>query len=211
MPTREDFRAVQTTMQALADSNVPVGAIIPFWGAKTGIPNCYQLCDGGAITAPDALLKGNTPDLTDYFLQGAKAGTTDVTILASAGTHQVTGVVTSDTALTEAQLPKHGHPANSHPHRHANNLDFIFAEGGNGSERLIIPDAHLGRGGVPSPGHRNDHGNDNYLCGASDMIGHASMGVSSGATGGGSGHKHALPSWDNRPATRSVFFIVRIK
>lgn len=207
MATDEEFQALLNKVQNIIDSMSPIGSIVPFWGKFTQIPASHQLCDGGTITDAESPLKGqNTPDLMDFFLKGVTRGTADATEGGPEGSHQISGKRAEATTLTLDQIANHAHSASSPPHGHPNNVDFIFNPGGGGGTRLIIPGAHLGPGGVPSPGHGG-----NYLCSASDMVGATAVSISVAPQGGNQPHDHALPAWDNRPMCKSVFYIMRIK
>ena len=79
----------------------PSGGIAMWSGSIASIPTGWRLCDGG----------GGTPDLRDRFIVGA--GST-YAVAATGGSANVTpaGSITGstgDTALTEAQMPKHYH------------------------------------------------------------------------------------------------------
>lgn len=224
MVTEEEFDQLKNVMVGIIESLVPVGSVVPFWGKVSEIPKTFQLCNGDAITDPAAKIAGNTPDLTEHFLKGAKRDVEDVRNVGPEGSNTINGLKCIGTALNESQMPSHSHPGSSPPHHHPNNVDFIFNEGGGGGERLIIPTAHRRPGGVPSPGHPGTRvvpmpgmgsfsvsTGDRYLCGASDMTGEASASVDIGPVGGNQPHEHLLPDLDNRPACRSVLYIIRIK
>jgi len=57
----------------------PVGSIVMWWGAKDGIPNGWEVCNGDMPSDPKATLKYRKPDLQGKFTQGAGNTVLDVT------------------------------------------------------------------------------------------------------------------------------------
>ncbi len=52
-------------------AQVPVGAIIMWWGRAVDIPEGFEVCDGTNISTRDAILRGRKPDLRNKFARGA--------------------------------------------------------------------------------------------------------------------------------------------
>lgn len=74
------FIAVSITASLPRDpGGVPLGAVIPFWGALTDIPPGFELCDGAPVTTLGSPLYSKPkPDLRDTFIKGAAADTASV-------------------------------------------------------------------------------------------------------------------------------------
>lgn len=86
---------------------LPTGVICMWGGLIANIPAGWSLCDGTA----------GTPDLRDRFIlatglddMGAGGGSSHVVTSSASGAHTHGSGATQGTALTEAQLPSHGHP-----------------------------------------------------------------------------------------------------
>jgi hypothetical protein len=94
-------------------ADIPVGAVLPYWGSLNDIPEDYELCDGGPPNKSGATLRGNKPNLAATFLRGAPRGVNDVrSNPAGRGGTDETPMFqgqTDGTSLTIAQMPSHQH------------------------------------------------------------------------------------------------------
>jgi hypothetical protein len=159
-------------------------------GSIASIPLGWRLCDGG----------GGTPDLRDRFIVGA--GST-YAVNATGGSASVTptGTIagsTADTALTEAQMPKHYHR-------------FVTGQ--------------LAGGAWPNGGQSDRNGN--FFGGTPDdgafeyfsysVGGDAGSGSKGQGTANGNGHSHTLSgaslsgnAQDNRPPYYALAYIMKL-
>ena len=106
--TLSSFNArIQANTDAIAASDAfVIGQIIMWYGALTGIPDRWALCDGSTVN--DVV----TPDLRDKFIRAAggadqpgDTGGADSVTSSLAGAHTHPGSTAAGTALTPAQLP----------------------------------------------------------------------------------------------------------
>jgi hypothetical protein len=168
----------------------PSGGIVMWSGSIASIPLGWRLCDGG----------GGTPDLRDRFIVGAGSTYTPGNTGGSASvtpSGSVTGS-TGDTALTEAQMPKHYH-------------------------RFIT--GSLAGGAWPNGGQSDRNGN--FFGGTPDdgayeyftysVGGDAGSGSKGQGTANGNGHSHPAGSLslagnaqDNRPPYYALAYIQKI-
>jgi hypothetical protein len=170
-----------------ADSSVPIGGIVPYWGdwvKDNAILTNFELCDGEPVKAKDSPIAGIVkPKLVGRFLRGADQNILDVKAHPLyGGVRDEDTVQTEGHALVEAELAKHTHPViePKNGHSHPNTPDFIFREGG-GAERLLIPNASRGQGGVP----RIPQELPNGLMGDYPITQPAKTGITLGYTGEG--------------------------
>jgi hypothetical protein len=175
-----------TAARAEPPGQLPVGAIVAYWGDPAALPGHWRLCDGSVVDDAASPLAGKTlPDLRRRFLRGAACCDPEEEPGASGGRDQA--------------------PAHSHPFSASTNnvwfgpasvygwIDAAPLDDGRRartrsgeSAALTVPRSPSGRGPWPSHGH---------------MAGSASF---SGATANSGAH-------DNRPAFVSLHFIIRIK
>ena len=78
----EKLQSVPYAIHAVkAHNGVPTGAIMPFLGGSSDVPEGWLLCDGSAIPTDDytadlrGLIGANTPNLNGVFLRGAGSQT----------------------------------------------------------------------------------------------------------------------------------------
>ena len=110
----ERLIVIEETPAISADRYLPTGIICMWSGSTASIPDRWALCDG---------VTPGTPDLRSRFIVGAglagaqyeigETGGAEITqglaTSLSGGTHSHT-ITVAGTALTEAQMPAHGHP-----------------------------------------------------------------------------------------------------
>lgn len=175
-----------TAPWAQTPGELPVGAIVAYYGDPAALPGHWRLCDGSVVEDAASPLAGKTlPDLRGRFPRGAGCCEPEDEPGATGG---------------RDQAPAHSHPFSAS----TNNVWFsstsvygwsdeaALADGRPGRGRakrhaaLTVPRSPTGRGPWPSHGH---------------MAGSASF---SGATANSGAH-------DNRPAFVSLHFIIRIK
>ena len=91
----------QVATTAFVRNIIPTGVITLWYGSIVNIPNGWLLCDG----------TNSTPDLRDRFIVGA-GSTYAVAATGGATSNTPSGSISGtvgNTALTEAQMPKHYH------------------------------------------------------------------------------------------------------
>lgn len=178
---------IATTAFAIANG-FPAGGIIMWSGSIASIPLGFRLCDGG----------GGTPDLRDRFIVGAGSAYTPGNTGGSASvtpSGSITGS-TGDTALTEAQMPKHYHrlwgPAAI-----------------SGFVQAPVNGAGVFNGGTPDDS-ANTYGS--YSVGGAD----AGSGGAGTGTSNGTPHNHSLSAGfsgnaqDNRPPYYALAYIMKL-
>ena len=183
-----DGAIVQSTLSpSLQFGFLPVGSVTMWWGAQTGIPAGWEICDGVAPTTVGATLAGNKPNLVDHFPKGATVGATNTqTANVSGGTHTIEDRQVTATALTIAQMPSHSHSINDPGHSHK------LYGGGTASINPAITNASS-NGAIYGP------------------TASSTTGITINSSGSGAPHVHTIPSHDNRPAFIEMFFIIRVK
>jgi hypothetical protein len=149
------------------DSNaldVPIGAILIWWGRATDVPHGFEVCDGTVVSTKGAVLRGAKPNLQERFVRGTRDHRSFVPeAFAHGGDDALSlGGTTADHVLTLAELPAHAHPVASHSHTlpdhahaiapHTHGMDHIHQEqdhthaDGVGAAANVEPDT----GGPPS-------------------------------------------------------------
>jgi len=83
---------------SMANSSLPLGAIVIWSGSVSSIPSGWQLCDG----------TNNTPDLRDRFVVGARQDNNGVAKTNVSGTLTQIGGEAQHT-LTIDEMPPHSH------------------------------------------------------------------------------------------------------
>lgn len=186
------------------NAGVPVGGVVFWWGALTGIPAGFEVCDGAAASTPGATLQGLKPDLRDRFPKGATSSAADVSQNPVTLDNNSWGPVdTGYTSLSLANLPAIVLPltgastpsGGSHAHSPATEL-CATDEGGDGPY-YALGDSNAFAGCPP-----NGLTNGNHF---HNVVGGAAL------NGAGVGHNHSVPVADNRPSFLELFCIIRVK
>jgi len=97
-------------------ADVPVGTILAFWGDENDLPDGWEACDGSAVEARDALLRGPKPDLRERFLRGTKTASTYKARAYPKGGAATGSGTTDPHVLTVAEMPSHDHGIGTHRH-----------------------------------------------------------------------------------------------
>jgi hypothetical protein len=181
IPFRE--LAVYIGRHVSAQSGVPVGTVLAYWGPLTDIPDDYELCNGGP-PKPGATLRGDKPNLTSRFLRGAGDVVVDArTNPSGRGGMDETPAYTGETdgiALTVAQLPSHQHEIP---------IPSIGTESTQYGVGDSIQRAPAPNGITSGPGYMTS------------------------PVGGGQKHSHpfSVPAHTNLPSYQEIFFIIKVR
>ena len=219
----------------------PVGTVLMWWGQVADIPRGFELCDGGFVATPGAVLTGIKPDLRDRFPKGAVPSALQVTDLVLGGQnnlpshqHGVPGLVLGDGShVHEGGVHQHAggdhihadgvHQHSGGAHTHTPNLSRSDT-GGSGPD---VAGFAVGRraagdnrpaitlGAHTHGGGAHEHGGGGHVHGGGEHRheGGAHTHPLAGFVGafGGINGDGQDVSGANRPAFQELFFIIRVR
>jgi hypothetical protein len=179
-------------------TQLPIGAVIAWWGSSERLPTDWEICDGEAAKTTGALLDSKKPDLRNKFIQGATAknGSTDKT--DSGGSNMID--------LSHDHGMNHEHEAGSlyacisqqRVSGASFNIPHIASESG------FVPLNDMTGGQTPSAGIDGDwNGHEDGNPKGTRISG--STKASAKRT------DSALAEVDNRPEYLALYFIIRVK
>ena len=209
--------ATSLTVGGITNSEVPVGAILLWYGTVATIPTGWTFCNGVAVAKTDGSGNITPPNLRDKFILGATADSPTAPYPGQTGGGHEKEIAT-------AQLPPHAHPiasdgghahntnqAGGHDHRLSGSYGKRIVHRGPGIQNntgragngngVIVNDAYN------TPGW-NLHGNQStaqYVGNHSHNTNTASGHTHGGTTSIGSGN-----NFDVRPSYYVLAYIMKI-
>ena len=211
-----DGQELSAVISSLADTTVPVGSVLMYFGLPSSLPANWRLCDGSVVVDPESVLNGIAlPDLRNRFPRGESDGTANIPAV---------GVSTGGSSDT----PAHTHPINSvGSHSHSVSIPShvhstpstgsVLSGGSNpGGHSYSVRDDNQGWGSSThlsvSGGSSSQEGQHRHSSGGSTG---SAGGFSTSTTSSGS-HTHGMSTsgavtGGNLPPYAALHFVIRIK
>lgn len=148
--TSKDYDEANEFINTPSLWSVPIGTVLPYAGAATGIPAGWLICDGGAVSrstyadlhtvlkdaagtnsypfgSGDGSTTFNVPDMRGRFPLGKDnmGGTSADRVTATQADNVGQGAGADKHTLTTPEMPSHTHVQNQHRHASANGDGFV--------------------------------------------------------------------------------------